>query len=367
MTAGISELWRDCRGAVPNVFYVVALAGIVFVVLPAVRGFTSSAKSSFQTSTIRFDKPGEYVGGSVNYGPRRDRSFLVNNANRTWSPTAVTTVEPPDDREICDTGSLGADPDWEDAGKIDIIHPDGTREEDVSLDEVKRRIASGELTHTVVNGSLNSRDQARESALSRAECTGEPQIFIYYPQDLNYWNTDECRSRVREKIAAVRDAATQADNPMSWSCHSHSCHFVTDELRGARGQTLDAFNPAHNPNSQDDMFQDALRNSEMDCITIYRGTRDMVTLLGNGSCRRNGMRSPASFEGDCGRDPDFPDWMPGIPGVNNSCGSWNEDVCEAIDSNDRVDQVDVPGTGHTYGDMMGNVCSGATVGTSNCR
>jgi hypothetical protein len=362
MTDSMRALWRDCRGAVPNIFYVMALAGIVFVALPAVRGLTTSAKATFEDSTTRFDRPGEYVGGDVQYGPNRSRSFLVDSTTRNPYPPGFVPISITDDEtEVCDTGSLGADPDWEDAGKIDIIHPDGRVEEDVSIEEVQRRIASGELGHAVVNGSLNTREGARTGAQARADCTGEPQIMIYYPQDLNYWNTNECRARVRARIAAIRDAAMQTGHSMSWSCHSHSCHFTADELRGARGQTLDAYNPAHNPNGQDTMFEDALRGSEMDCVTIYRGTRDMVTLQGSGSCRRD------EDGGDCGADPDLPSWVPAIPGISSSCGDWNDEVCEAIDDNDRVDQVDVPGQGHQYNAMMEAVCAGRTEGTSSCQ
>ena len=61
----MKRLWRDQRGGVDYVLYLVLVAGIAIVALPAVRGFTSSAKNSFRTSTTRFDRPGTYTGGSI--------------------------------------------------------------------------------------------------------------------------------------------------------------------------------------------------------------------------------------------------------------------------------------------------------------
>ncbi len=63
-----TTLWRDQRGGVEAVLYVMIIAGIAIAALPGVRHFTRSDKKSFQGSTTRFDRPGTYVGGQIQHG-----------------------------------------------------------------------------------------------------------------------------------------------------------------------------------------------------------------------------------------------------------------------------------------------------------
>lgn len=61
-------LFRDQRGGVEYVLYVMLIAGIAMVALPGVRYFTATAQHSFEGSTNRFDRPGTYVGGDIQAG-----------------------------------------------------------------------------------------------------------------------------------------------------------------------------------------------------------------------------------------------------------------------------------------------------------
>ena len=63
-----ASLWRDQRGGVEAVLYLMMIAGIALAALPGVRHFTRSDKKTFQGSTTRFDRPGTYVGGRIQHG-----------------------------------------------------------------------------------------------------------------------------------------------------------------------------------------------------------------------------------------------------------------------------------------------------------
>jgi hypothetical protein len=61
----MTGLWTDERGGVENVLYLILIAGIALVALPGVRAYTSSAETSFERSTRRYDRPGMYSGARI--------------------------------------------------------------------------------------------------------------------------------------------------------------------------------------------------------------------------------------------------------------------------------------------------------------
>jgi hypothetical protein len=237
---------------------------------------------------------------------------------------------------------LGRDttPEWEHAGSTHVVYPDGRVERDVPLVEIQRRVRAGELGAGAVNGSLHSRATAQADMGARARQTGQAQVLIYYPQGVNFFNGDAHRAEVRRTIAAVRDAA--GDEPFSWTCHSHACHFVADELRDATGQTLDAYAPAHNPFEQRRMWIEAVRTTQMDRVTIYRGSDDALVRIGGGGY---------SSGGD--------------PCLGPTCGTWNGDVRDAVEGNPRVSQV-VLDARHNFRRLLEQQCATQEAGALAC-
>lgn len=63
-------LARDARGGAQGIGYVMLVAGVAIVAMRAARGLDRSARDSFEGSTVRFDRPGTYVGGDVSALPR---------------------------------------------------------------------------------------------------------------------------------------------------------------------------------------------------------------------------------------------------------------------------------------------------------
>ena len=60
MTRG---LWRDERGGAEFTMYLILVALIALLALPGVRLFTASARGTFERSTTRYDRPGQYASG----------------------------------------------------------------------------------------------------------------------------------------------------------------------------------------------------------------------------------------------------------------------------------------------------------------
>ncbi len=204
---------------------------------------------------------------------------------------------------------LGADstPDYDQAGAIDVIHPDGSVEKDVPLATVLKRVERGELAAGGVNGALNSRLAARGNLSERAQRTGQSQVLIYYPQGINLAEGADRRKIVGDRVRAISRAA--AGNGFSWSCHSHACHVVLPQIANAPNQALEAYAPTELPGRQQSTWEHALEGANID-VTIIRGDRDEISA---------------------------------VLGADDS---------HTIATNPHVREVIVPGAGHTYVDLL---------------
>ncbi len=86
------SLWRDQRGGVEAVLYVMIVAGIALAALPGVRHFTASDKRSFQGSTTRFDRPGTYVGGQIQHAAGGHHGLDSNFVEASYDPDQQCTM-----------------------------------------------------------------------------------------------------------------------------------------------------------------------------------------------------------------------------------------------------------------------------------
>ena len=94
----LARLARDVRGGTQMVAYVMIVAGIGIVAIAGARALDHSDRATFKASTLRFDRPGTYVGGTVQHGagggaigPGGD-----DGAGRTWTEPEVEDVVIPD-------------------------------------------------------------------------------------------------------------------------------------------------------------------------------------------------------------------------------------------------------------------------------
>src|SRR5688500_3659127 len=109
-------LLADRRGGTQMIAYVVLVAGVAIAALPAARGLDASAKGSFEGSTVRFDKPGTYVGGDTGArgGGGGARAF-GGDTSRGWTLEQVADAVLPNPpgaagAVVCDPSQIGRAP-----------------------------------------------------------------------------------------------------------------------------------------------------------------------------------------------------------------------------------------------------------------
>jgi hypothetical protein len=100
-----AELASDVRGGTQGISYLMLVAGIALVAIPVARALDRSSRDSFEGSTVRFDRPGTYVGGDVGGGNGGGgRGGGGGDATRSWTVPEVAEAVLPGGGEVVVAG-----------------------------------------------------------------------------------------------------------------------------------------------------------------------------------------------------------------------------------------------------------------------
>lgn len=240
-------------------------------------------------------------------------------SDQTLSPADVEFIKKVQEQEAFGGDSL---PDFNKDGTIHVINPDGTHAE-ITLEQAIGIVRAYHVFD--VNGSLNSLNGALGAASSIAARTGRPIVMVYMAQGLDYdWSPSTGNIPTKLAVASVLDGVQGVG--VTVIAHSWSAQLVA--RYGSNYANLDMYllNPAQYPSSYTALqFLDSIRNSRS-LITILAGTNDAMSQSGAGQ------------------------WLAGTFG---GCVA-NCSLRDAINSNPRTRQINIPGAGHGVSSMLEN-------------
>lgn len=173
-------------------------------------------------------------------------------------------------------------PDYKQDGKVFLMKPNGAQVELPNLESAAEYAATYGIRFA--NGSLNSLDEARASALQLATNLNRPVVYMYHAQNAWYFNNiayDAFPQRWIDWTKAAASVAAIRGTSITDVCHSNSCFKVAMADKSFSNINVFAVNPAHAFWSQP-FWVDYLQNGS-GRVYLATGSLDPVTLFTGGS------------------------------------------------------------------------------------
>lgn len=171
-------------------------------------------------------------------------------------------------------------PDYGKDGSVLLANPNGTYVPLPTMASAAEYAAAYRLMFA--NGSINTFEDGKASALMIAQKTNIPVVYMYHAQNILYIDdisNNPFNTLWRELTEAASNVATLRMTWITQICHSNSCYKSALAAYPYSNINLVAINPAHMPPTSQPLWEYALKNA-LGNVFITTGGSDPLKWLG---------------------------------------------------------------------------------------